>query len=156
MTLQPGVTPFLAAQDEVYTLGQPFSLCFHTAGGPSSGAQYVTGGDSPALGTPGCCGSILPAHGRAHTRACSFPCRSHPSSALSSLSGQEEQHTNTSLHPVSLSNLFFSNHETPIKPGSAPRFTQAVVGREEEGSREQSITFVALLRAAVWQMSSTV
>lgn len=43
-----------------------------------------------------------------------------------------------------------------MKPGPAPRFTRAVVGWEEEGSRDQSITFVALLRAAVWQMSSAV
>lgn len=29
VTLQPAVTPFLAAQGEVYTLGQPLSLCCH-------------------------------------------------------------------------------------------------------------------------------
>lgn len=61
MTLQPGVTPFLASQGEVYPLGQPLSLCFHTPGRPSNGAQHFAGGDNPALWTLGFCGSILPA-----------------------------------------------------------------------------------------------
>lgn len=157
MTLQPGVTPFLAAQGEVYTLGHPLSLCFHIPGGQSNGAQYIPGGDSPALWTLGCCGSVLPAHGQSSHKGLQLPLQKSPQLCSELPVGTGGSDTQTPPCILSPSQIrFFSNHETHIKPGPAPKFTQAVVGREEEGSREQSITFVALLRAAVWQMSSTV
>ena len=158
MTLQPGVTPFLAARGEVHPTGQPLCLCFQTPGRPSKGAQHIAGRDNPAPQTPGFCGSILPAQAWAELmQGLQLPMQKSRRlcSELPSRDGRQRP-TNTSPRPGSLSNLAFSNHETAMKPGPAPRFTRAAVGREEEGSKEQSITFVALSRAAVWQMSSTV
>lgn len=115
MTLQPGVTPFLAAQGEVYTLGQPLSLCFHTPGEPSNGAQYITGGDNSALWTPGCCGSVLPAHGQSSHEGLQLSLQKSPQ-LCSELLGQEAAtHKHLPASCLPLKSVFFKprdSHQT--------------------------------------------
>lgn len=135
-------------------------LCFQTPGRPSTGAQHLTDGDNSAPWTPGfLAASCQFRHGQSSHKSFQLPLQKSPH-LCSKLSSQDrrQQYSNIPPHPSSLSNQIwlFQTTGSPMEPGSAPGFTQAVVWREEERGREQSITFVALSAAAVWQMSSTV